>query len=297
MEGSRNPFSCKDSGVLETVFRVPEDLCVTEVNAQISSYIRARVLHVENEFSATPRWIVPFVKDAKCKWQYSDGRPVRTYRSVNNGDTVELTNAEYVASAQFPAIVSMAEQPAAMYFCFDRSPHAMPLSILFEMAGRAALDDKISMEAWNGKRFEPVRFLDLTKNFLYTGLMLLYLPAPLPRTALFGEEGHWLRAVRSSYAENSGGYPRVSAIRLNTVAAIQRRQENTYRVSADIYEAGKQLVLMENSQNQMEVQVVQLVQQLVMEIVIKRQVYVYHVKQVMDLIMEFVHNVQLVLMQ
>ena len=245
IEGNRNPFSCKETGALETRFRVPEDLCATEVNAQTGCYIRARVLHVENEFSATPRWIVPFVKEAVCKWQYTVGRPAHTYRSYNNGDAVELTDAATVSSAQFPAIVSMAEEPAAMYFCFDRSPHAMPLSILFEMAGRAALDDKISMEAWNGKRFEPVRFLDLTKNFLYTGLMLLYLPSPLPRTVIFGEEGHWIRAVRSSYAENSGGYPRVSTIRLNTVSAVQRRQENEYRVSADIYEAGKRLTLME----------------------------------------------------
>ena len=224
---------------------MPEDLCPTEVNARTGCYIRARVLHVENEFSVTPRWIVPFVKAAECKWQYSGGRPAHTYRARNNGDLVELTDAREIASAQFPAIVSMAEEPRAMYFCFDKSPHAMPLSIYFEMAGRAALDDKIVLEAWNGKRFEPVRFLDLTRNFLYSGLMLLYLPLPLPRTTLFGHDGCWLRAVRSSYSENTGGYPRVSAVHLNTVSALQRKQEETQYFDTDVYEAGKQLTLLE----------------------------------------------------
>ena len=253
VSGNRNPFSCKETGALETVFRVPEDLCLTEVNAQTGCYIRARVVYVENEFSATPRWIVPFVKGAKCKWQYSGGVAVHTYRSQNNGDTVELTDAAELNAAQFPAIVSMAEEPRAMYFCFDRSPHAMPLSIYFEMAGRSALDDKISMEAWNGKRFEPIRFLDLTRNFLYSGLMLLYLPLPLPRKTLFGQEGCWLRAVRSSYSENSGGYPRVSAIRLNTVGASQRKQESAQYFDAAVYEAGKQLTLLENPVQNCEV--------------------------------------------
>ena len=57
------------------------------------------------------------------------------------------------------------------------------------------------------------------------------------------------------------------------------------------------LVLMENSQKQMEVQVVQIVLQIVMVIVIKQLDYVYHVKQVMDFQMEFVLNVQQVNMQ
>ena len=102
-------------------FTVPEDLCPVEVNAVKGCYIRARVLHVENEFSVTPRWIVPFVKSAECQWQYAAGRPAHNYRSRNNGETVELTDAREIESAQFPAIVSMAEAPRAMYFCFDKS--------------------------------------------------------------------------------------------------------------------------------------------------------------------------------
>ena len=62
---------------------------------------------------------------------------------------------------------------------------------------------------------------------------------------MFGQEGCWLRAVRSSYSESTGGYPRVIAIHLNTVNAVQRRQEGEQYFDTEIYEAGKQLELLE----------------------------------------------------
>ncbi len=245
VRGSKNPFSCLDSGSLETVFEVPEDIRAAEINAETGFYIRARVVHVENEMSMVPRWIVPFVRGAECAWNYAKGCPVRRYRSENNGCLVELDEMENVEDAQFPAVVSLPEKPRAVYLCFDRSPHAMPLSILFEVAGRAPLDDKLAFEAWAGGRFKPVRSVDLTRNLMHTGMAFLYLPDPLPEAVFFGEAGHWIRVIRSSYQENSKGYPRVNAVRLNTVAAVQRRQAEEQRFDCGVYEAGKVLQLLE----------------------------------------------------
>ena len=101
--------------------------------------------------------------------------------------------------------------------------YGMPLALLFEVAGRAILSDKLSFEAWTGERFEKVRSVDLTRNLLHTGLVLLYLPSILPQARFFGREGCWLRMIRSSYLENSGGYPHIGGVRLNTVSAVQRR--------------------------------------------------------------------------
>lgn len=244
--GNRNPFSCKDSGSLETVFTVPEDIARSEVNAREGYYIRARVLHVENEMSQIPRWIVPFVKCARCKWHYDALRPVTRYFSVNNGTQVELEESGDVRSVSFPAIVAPPREPAAMYFCFDASPHAMPLTMYFDLAGKAPMDDKLTFEAWNGKRFEPVNTLDQTRNLLSSGLVFLYLPQPLPGRELFGREGCWLRAVRSTYRENGGGYPRVSGVHLNTVSAVQSKQEESMVFDTDVYEANKTLELLES---------------------------------------------------
>ena len=244
VSGNRNPFSCKQEGPLVLTFDVPADLAETEVNAQTGYYIRARVVHVENAFSMTPRWLVPFLKDASCTWSYSQGLPVQRLEAENNGGTACLEEAEGVQDLAFPALDGLPEHPKAMYFCFDRSPHAMPLSILFDMAGRVMLEDKVRFEAWTGSRFETVRTVDLTHNLLHPGVMLLYLPKPLPAHRMLGTDGHWLRLSRSSYLENPGGCPKVNAIQLNTVEAFQRERAEEERFSVSAYEAGKALELL-----------------------------------------------------
>ena len=242
--GSRNPFSCRQEGELEVVFDVPADLSETEVNAESGWYIRARVVHVENEFSMTPRWVVPFLKGAGCVWAYDAGVPVDACAAENNGETVELTDVSQVERLHFPALVGLEEHPRAMYFRFDRSPHAMPLSLFFDTAGRVQLEDKLRFEAWTGQRFEPVRTVDLTRNLLHPGSMLLYLPRPLPVRTLFGVPGCWLRLSRSSYLDNGGGWPWLNAIHLNVSEAVQRERAEEERFSAGPYEACKTLELL-----------------------------------------------------
>lgn len=244
VSGSRNPFSCREEGPLEVIFTVPDDLAAADVNAQKGCYIRARVVHVENQFSMTPRWLIPFLKGATCVWAYDRGLPAQRLTAENNGSRVTLEEAEHVQRLAFPALEALAEHPRAMYFRFDRSPHAMPLSIFFDMAGRVKLDDKVRFEAWTGSRFEPVRTVDLTRNLLHSGTMLLYLPKPLPTHTFFGREGCWLRLSRSTYLDNSGEWPRVNALHLNVVEAVQREQAAEERFSVSAYEAGKALKLL-----------------------------------------------------
>ena len=244
VSGSRNPFSCKQEGPLELTFDVPADFARAEVNAQMGCYIRARVVHVENQFSITPRWLVPFLKGAECTWSYDRGLPVQRLEAENSGCRVVMEDAEDVRHLAFPALEELADHPRAMYFCFDRSPHAMPLSLFFDMAGRVKLDDKVRFEAWTGSRFEPVRTVDLTRNLLHSGTMLLYLPKPLPARTMFGREGYWLRLSRSTYLDNSGGWPRVNAIYLNVMEAVQRERAEEERFSVSAYEADKTLQLL-----------------------------------------------------
>ncbi len=244
VSGSRNPFSCKQEGPLELSFDVPDDLVETEVNAQRGYFIRARVVHVENQFSMSPRWVVPFLKGADCDWAYPKWVPIDWCQAENNGETVCLEEVSQVEHLSFPALRGLEEHPRAMYFCFDSSPHAMPLSILFDVAGRVQLEDKLRFEAWTGSRFEPVRTVDFTHNLLHPGVMLLYLSKPLPTHTLFGTQGCWLRLCRTSYLENSGGWPRVRDIRLNMVEAVQRERAEEERFSTGPYEAHKILTLL-----------------------------------------------------
>ena len=244
VSGNRNPFSCKQEGPLEVTFQVPADLSPAEVNAQPGWYIRARVVHVENLYSMTPRWLVPFLKGAVCTWAYDRGLPVQRLSAENNADSLALEDAEAIGQLSFPALDGMEDHPKAMYFCFDRSPHAMPLSILFDLAGRVKLEDKVRFEAWTGSRFEAVRTVDLTRNLLHPGVMLLYLPKALPEHAFFGLRGHWLRLSRSSFLDDPGGTPRVNAIHLNIVEALQREKAQEEHFSVSAYEAGKAVTLL-----------------------------------------------------
>ena len=176
--GDRNPFSCKRSGALETVFRVPEDIRETLVNAEQGLYIRARVVRVENEYSMHQRWVVPFVHDAQLLWQYERPRPVRLAGADNNGERV------LVEDARLRALETMEPAPQAMYLRFDRSPHAMPLSLRFEMAGHRPVEDQLLWERWTGQEFQPVQWLDRqrrvqteTEHFCETLSQYLYLAA------------------------------------------------------------------------------------------------------------------------
>ena len=244
VSGNQNPFSCKDETPLHVVFRVPDDMAAAEVNAETGYFIRARVVHVENQMSSKPRWVVPFLKDALCTWSYEAGQPVEGCRSENNGEHVILTQTSAVEHLRFPAVSHLPEEPPAMYFCFDRSPHAMPLSLLFEIAGHAKMEDKIRFEAWNGRRFEPIRSVDLTQGLLHSGMMLLYLPEKLPERTCFGVSGCWLRLSRSAYHRKKDGvYPQINGLRFNTVTAVQRERVPDVYGSTGAYEANKELRL------------------------------------------------------
>ena len=94
------------------------------------------------------------------------------------------------------------------------------------------------------ERFEPVRVIDLTRNLLHPGVMLLYLPRPLPEHTLFGRTGHWLRLSRSSYLDRGGGWPWMNGVELNIVGAVQREQAEDELFSAGPYEAGLTLELL-----------------------------------------------------
>ena len=240
--GDKNPFSCKRDGRLEVVFQVPEDLEPTEVNAQPGWYIRARVTELEHPFSYYQRWILPFVQTAEFSWQYTQGVRARTVRAENNGLRTALDGADGMGPLGVTLLRPMDPGLTAMYLRFDRSPHAMPLSLRFELAGRARLEGALQWEWWDGTRFQPVRCVDGTDGFYHSGEWLLYLPQPLPRSELLGMEGCWLRV--SCSARVSGPAPVVSAVVPNAITAVQRQREPDQFFDTQAYEAGKVVALL-----------------------------------------------------
>ena len=242
MTGDKNPFSCKRDGALNVVFQVPEDLEPTDVNAETGWYIRARITEVENAFSLCQRWVLPFVKGAGFSWQYAEGVRAHTVTAENNGTRRTVEEAERIGQLELAVLRPMEPGFQAMYLRFDRSPHAMPLSLRFQMAGRARMEDALLWEWWDGSRFQPVRCVDGTENLLHSGEVFLYLSQPLPRGELMGREGCWLRVSRTS--RRPGPSPTASAILRNTVTAVQRQREPEQYFDTAAYEAGKTVAVL-----------------------------------------------------
>lgn len=69
------------------------------------------MVHVENQFSMTPRWLIPFLKGATCVWAYDRGLPAQRLTAENNGSRVTLEEAEHVQRLAFPALEALAEHP------------------------------------------------------------------------------------------------------------------------------------------------------------------------------------------
>ncbi len=242
VKGDKNPFSGKKEGMLELRFTVPEDIDEAEVNADVGYFIRARIVDVTNQYAPLQRWIIPFLKSASMQWQYTEARRPTWCCSENNGRRHVLDEADRYAQMMFPALTPMADERAAMYFRFDRSPHAMPLSLRFQVQGRAHLSGQLLWEYWNGKAFEPVRTVDQTERLRHSGEFFLFLPEQLPVSEQFGIEGCWLRMSRS--AVETGTMPTVVSVTVNAVSAIQRQRETDQYFDTEIYEAGKRIFLL-----------------------------------------------------
>lgn len=245
VRGNENPFSCKDTGDLRVLFTVPEDMAEVNVNAEIGYYIRARVVNVENYLSTIPRWILPFVRNVLCEYQYPALRQAQAVRAWNNAGVKSIDQAQNITDWNLTAYDPLPPHPKAMYLRFDTSPHAMPLSILFHIAGETLLSSQILFEAFDGESFTPVRVVDQTQNLRYTGAAFLYLPDVLPQAEFFGETGCWLRMSLSSYTQDERRTPRVNGIGFNIVDARQQQRGADQFFSTDAYEANKELELLE----------------------------------------------------
>ncbi len=245
VSGNTNPFSGKSGGDLTVLFTAPEDIAPASVNAAEGYYIRVRVVNVENYLSAVPKWIVPFVKSVYCSYDYAGGAAADYILAYNNAGKAEIASAAGIESLNLAVYKPMEPHPRAMYLRFSASPHAMPLSMLFSVAGEKLLGSKILFEAYANGRFSQARAIDRTENLRYSGIAFLYVPEPLEEAEFFGQSGYWLRMSLSSYAFDESRAPRISGVELNTVLARQSQRAAEQLFDTGVYDAGKTLALLE----------------------------------------------------
>lgn len=240
--GIRNPFSGRFSGGVDTTFQVPADLAATEVNAETGFYIRVRVTQMENQFSQYQRWLLPFVRGATFQWSYPEGVRPDWVCGENHGARTSVEQADGYERLGLTVLSPMEPGFQAMYFRFDRSPHAAPLSLYVGIAGGTGMSEGLQWEWWDGRRFVPARSQDQTHGLGRSGTMQIFLPEPLPPARLFGQEGCWLRLSRTAARPVSG--PVVSGLWPNAVSALQCQREPEQYFDTGLSDAQKEIRLL-----------------------------------------------------
>ncbi|GHU57920.1 hypothetical protein FACS1894133_1710 [Clostridia bacterium] len=251
--GNNDLFSGRQTENLAIEFTVPDNISKTLVNADEGYFVRARIRNVENFLSIHPRRILPFIKTVMCDYRYSEGLPAEFIYAENNGERVDVNNFANITDAEMHVYRPMPPQPRTMYIAFDVSPHSMPLSLMFEIAGTGTVGSKIYYEVMRDGKFEQVQLVDNTENLRYTGIVFLYIDRPLTKARLFGRDAFWIRmcatAPRATDNVPSDTHrtitPRVLGIQMNITEAVQKQSAPKQFFSTDVYDAGKVIRLME----------------------------------------------------
>ena len=244
--GDRNPFANAPSTgkKMKTVFDIPDNISPTVVNAERGYFIRARVVEVENAMSVNPRWLLPFVKNVRFTWKYEKGYNAQYISAENNAGKVVLDDVQEVDEISLRAFEGIDDMSESVYLKFDKSPHAMPLALMFEVAEIGNLSARVQFEAYASGHFYPVRVADGTHNFRGTGVTCLYLQDPLQDLEMFGEKGYWLRlSIFTGSVIDQRRAPVIKAVIANAVSVIQRQQADDQYFTIVRNEAGKTLEL------------------------------------------------------
>lgn len=249
--GDRNPFSCSEAKGLDPksengekfkqfTFIVPKEAQPVIVGAEEGYFIRARITGMANYFSRTRRFLLPFVKSCSCSFDYPQAIPADYIRVENNGDIKEIKNAQGIAELGLSLYSDIETGEEAMYLRFDRSPHAMPLSLAFICDGVFGGCGRLFCDAYRDGKFNRVKISDRTAALSHSGELLIYLSEPLEENIIFGERGYWLRLSCASLVTPA---PRVISATPNAVSARQYTETAPMLFSAGIYDAGRLLKL------------------------------------------------------
>ena len=243
--GDTNPFLPGDAIKQRSLtFHIPENIHTTMVNSQEGYYIRARIAEMENALSLHPRWLLPYVTAASCRWQYLEGCNCSYVASVNDGTVYRLEDAAEINGLQLKAFYPTKTNGRSLYFRFDRSPDALPLTILLQMRHNGVLPGKVTFEAMKNGKFYPIRVTDETRNFSSTGLISLYLTEELTAAVLFGEEGYWLRATCEGTQYQEALLPKLDAIDVNVSSVVQQQQAEEQYFDTEPYAKNKEIQLL-----------------------------------------------------
>lgn len=217
-------------------FRCPQDLEETFVNSHLSHWIRARILQIENLYSALPVYLSPWLEGVKLTYAYPERLyPLRSCLALNHTVIIDQTLQSQGHSGPFQPFFHMEVNHPALHLAFDAPPVKGPISILVSVQPQKLTEKDIPLLEWEywragysgeGPSWSVLKVIDDTNGLTRTGSLQFAGPSDFQRTSLFGMDGYWLRAVNrdDKYDDFSGNVaiPVVNGMYVNTVAAVQQ---------------------------------------------------------------------------
>ena len=256
-EGANNPFRSSEDIRRESVyFTCPEDMSESYQNSIWGFWIRARIISVENPYSAYGLWQLPFAESVSFDYDYgSNLRQAQTVKVENNAESVIISpdtglNEHHSSAAAFSLYKPLLYPEHAVYLAFDKQPAGYPLSVFFGFDGpgersRVLSFDRLCKDASGGAEFRMCKVIDGTGGLKDSGIVSVFVPSDMYKTRLFGFEAYWLRIADSDmrYRNDGGGASVLNRIEVNAVEISQKQTVLGERYGTELFESGKTINL------------------------------------------------------
>lgn len=224
-----NPFESEKS----IRFQCPTDLKKTYVNSDYNYWIRARVISIENMYSANSIYKSPRIEQLKLRYEYEaplfTADRCITYNNLEYKD--RSGDARFSGNGFKPFYLLDGKEPA-VYFQYDQPIERGPVNIYFSLQAAKLRSTDIPLMEWEylatkgpSRVWSSLKMIDHTHNFTQSGTIRFLGPTDYAKEALFGTEGFWIRAVNRDSRFELKTYPfkpQVHGVYLNTVQIVQQ---------------------------------------------------------------------------
>ncbi|UUZ94999.1 hypothetical protein LJK87_11105 [Paenibacillus sp. P25] len=218
-------------GDREFSFICPADLKETFVNSEWNYWIRARIMNIENLYSANPLYLSPWIEQVRLKYAYDEPvYPLEACWARNNGESRQHLNEAGDRRLPFTPFRLPGSGQPAVYFGFDRAPERGPISLYFSVLPQKTAKGSAPAIEWEystgGGSWRPLKTTDETNGFTRSGTLRFYAPSGMVEERMFGSSRYWIRAVnrdgRFDSSDRQSPCPLIQGIHLNTAAPIQQ---------------------------------------------------------------------------
>ncbi len=215
-------------------FRCPGDLEETLVNANSNYWIRARILNVENQLTANPVYMSPWMGNIRMRFKYEDKRwYADRCITLNHLDYRDRTGELRSGYALFKPFEQLDCEWPAWYIGLDAPPLKGPISLFISLLPQKYTEAHKPKLKWQylGKKsgdlkWRQLKAADHTDSLTRSGTLQFVGPADFARRDLLGTSAYWIRVVnvggQFDDPEPAQPIPQVGGIYMNTVRAIQQ---------------------------------------------------------------------------